>query len=569
MAIYTNVYLLLFLPLTLVLYHLTPQKHRWMILLGASYFMYCTLSGALVLVLMATTALTYGIGRLLEHLTARRDEALKTLKAQQKAGAAGTPAGTSAGTTVGTATGAPAGAAAGPGPSAADRKAALNACRKKWHKKRLAALLAGVLTLLGVLFYVQYYNFVAGNLNILLGRFSRKLPIVRVLFPMGISFYTLEAIGYMADVYWERLPAERHLGKLALFLSFFPQIMEGPIARYQDTADALYAGAPLTMDDLREGFLRILWGLFKKMVISDRLSYLINYMFGHYDKYHGSLVVLMAVGYTVQLYCEFSGSIDIVIGSGRLFGIALPENFRRPFSAQSAAEFWRRWHMSLGTWFKNYVFYPVTTSSFVKNTNKKLRKKYPVHGKYISMVAASAASLLPVWIATGVWHGAGWQYLFYGVYYYVILLLGVALEPFWAWLGARLHIPAEARWMRVLRTLKTWPVIFTGELFFNAKNLTAGFRMFRSIFRDFHISDIWLKLPGKITRAEIVMIIAGCIVVWTVGFLEECGIDVRRKILDARLPVRWAAFYALIFLILLFGTYGTGYQAVDLIYAGF
>ena len=333
MAIYTNLYLLIFLPAVLILYQLVPQKARWGVLLAASYALYITFSKYLVLLLMATAAFTYGIGIWLDRIGNECSEKQK---------------------------------------ECTDRKQK-SEVKKAFQKKRVTALRIGVLVLLGILFYVNYYNFVAENINIFLGKLGAQLPMARVMFPMGISFYTLEAVGYIADVYWERYPAEKHLGKLALFLSFFPQIMEGPIARYQDTADALYAGAPLTMDDLREGFLRILWGLFKKMVISDRLSYLINYMFGHYDKYHGSLVVLMAVGYTVQLYCEFSGSIDIVIGSGRLFGIALPENFRRPFSAQSAAEFWPRWHMSLGTWFKNYVFYPVTTSSFVQNTNKKLR----------------------------------------------------------------------------------------------------------------------------------------------------------------------------------------------------
>jgi D-alanyl-lipoteichoic acid acyltransferase DltB (MBOAT superfamily) len=356
------------------------------------------------------------------------------------------------------------------------------------------------------------------------------------------------------------------MGKMALFLTFFPQIMEGPIARYPDTSEALYAGEPLKMENLNEGFLRIIWGLFKKMVMSDRLSYLTTYLFDNYKEYHGSFIVLAAIAYTVQLYLEFSGSIDIVIGSGKLFGVTIPENFNQPFSAQSAAEFWRRWHMSLGNWFKNYVFYPITVSPMVKNWNKTARKKY---GKYWAMVGTSAMALFPVWVATGVWHGAGWKYLFYGMYYFVILLLGVALEPLKEKRNKMLGIDPNAWWFKTLRILKTWVIIFTGELFFNAKNLTAGFHMFFSIFGNFHISSIWKYFPDAITKGDVWAICVGSVIVWIVGFMKEKGVDVRGKILGAKTPYKWGVYYAIIFAILIFGAYGTGYQPVDLIYAGF
>ena len=526
MAIYTNLFLLIFLPAVLVIYGITPKRFRWIVLLAASYALYISFSNALVLLLFATSVFTFFIGRRMDKIGAECTEAIK---------------------------------------GCTDRKQK-NEVKKGFQKRRLRVLRLGVLVLLGILFYVNYYNFVAQNMNILLGKLGTQLPMAKVLFPMGISFYTLEAVGYMADVYWERYPAETHLGKMCLFLSFFPQIMEGPIARYPDTADALYAGEPLRIENLNEGFLRIIWGLFKKMVVSDRLSYLITFIFGRYEEYHGSFIVLAAVGYTIQLYLEFSGSIDIVIGCGKLFGVTIPENFNQPFSAQSAAEFWRRWHMSLGNWFKNYVFYPITVSPMVKNWNKTARKKY---GKYWAMVGTSAMALFPVWVATGVWHGAGWQYLFYGMYYFVILLLGVMLEPFKEMRNKKLGISPDMWWFKWLRIFKTWIIIFTGELFFNAPNLTAGFHMFRSIFGDFHISSLWIYFPDAITGGDVAIIIAGSIVVWIVGFIKEQGVDVRGKILNAKIPAKWGVYYAIIFAILVFGAYGTGYQPVDLIYAGF
>ena len=526
MAIYTNLYLLVFLPVVLIIYQLAPKKARWGVLLAASYALYISFSKYLVLLLMATSAFTWGIGLWLDKI----GEACKQKQAE-----------------------------------CTDRKQK-SEVKKEFQKKRVLALRVGVLVLLGILFYVNYLNFVIENMNIFLGKLGTQLPMARVMFPMGISFYTLEAVGYIADVYWERYPAEKHLGKLALFLSFFPQIMEGPIARYPDTSDALFAGEPLNMANLNEGFLRIIWGLFKKMVVSDRLSYLTTHLFGNYKDYHGSFIILAAIAYTIQLYLEFSGSIDIVIGSGKLFGVTLPENFNQPFSAQSAAEFWRRWHMSLGNWFKNYVFYPITVSPMVKNWNKTARKKY---GKYWSMVGTSAMALFPVWVATGVWHGAGWKYLFYGMYYFVILLFGVAMEPIKEKNYAKMGLDPNVWWLKTLRILKTWVIIFTGELFFNAVNLKAGFHMFFSIFGNFHISSIWKYWPDAITTGDVWAICVGSVIVWIVGFMKEHGVDVRGKILNARTPYKWGVYYLIIFAILLFGAYGTGYQPVDLIYAGF
>ena len=525
MAIYTNLYLLVFLPLVLIAYQLVPRKYRWGVLLAASYALYITFSKYLVLLLMATAAFTWRIGLWMDKIGAE----CAAKQAEVK-----------------------------------DRKEK-KALKEDYQKKRVWVLRLGVLVLLGILFYVSYYNFVADNINILIGRFA-KLPIVKVMFPMGISFYTLEAVGYLADVYWERYPAEKHLGKFALFLSFFPQIMEGPIARYPDTSDALFAGEPLKMENLNEGFLRILWGLFKKMIVSDRLTYLTDFIFGKYKDYHGSFIIFVAIAYTVQLYLEFSGSIDIVIGCGKLFGVTLPENFNQPFSAQSAAEFWRRWHMSLGNWFRNYVFYPVTVSNPVKNWNKTARKKY---GKYWSMVGTSAMALFPVWVATGVWHGAGWKYLFYGMYYFVILFFGEAVKPFKEKNYEKLGIDFDAPYMKVIRILKTWVIIFTGELFFRADSLSIGLHMFRSIFGNFHISSLWKYFPNAITVGDVWAIAVGSVIVWIVGFLKERGVDVRGKILGARTPVKWSVYYLIIFTILLFGAYGTGYQPVDLIYAGF
>lgn len=240
------------------------------------------------------------------------------------------------------------------------------------QKKERLVLALGVFVLLGVLGCLKYYNFFARNANLLLEQAGQGsiFEIKNLLLPIGISFYTLQAIGYMADVYWEKIPVQRHLGKLALFLGFFPQIMEGPISMYGQTGEALWKGEDLKGEDLSAGSSRILWGLFKKMIVADRLYVLVKAVFEHYQDYSGSIVVFAAIAYTLQLYMEFSGCMDIVIGSGRLFGVRLPENFCRPFASRNAAEFWRRWHITLGAWLKTYVFYPVSVSRMVKKWNR-------------------------------------------------------------------------------------------------------------------------------------------------------------------------------------------------------
>ena len=316
MAYQSLVYGFVFLPLCLAAYQIAPQTWRKRVLLAFSYLFFWLLSRELIIYLLGTTVFVHCIGIWLEWLKSEQKAELLTADRSEK-----------------------------------------KRIKSIYQKRSRHVLAFGVLMLLGTLAYLKYYNFFASNVN---GIFGGILPFTieqkNILMPVGISFYTLQAIGYMADVYWGKIRAEENMEKTALFMAFFPQIMEGPICRYQDTCDTLYEGRPLQMNNLTDGYIRIFWGLFKKTVIADRLAIGVDAIFGNYASYNGSMIVFAAVAYTIQLYMEFSGCMDIIIGSGQLFGVKLPENFRQPFSAQSAAEFWRRWHITLGTWFKNIYF---------------------------------------------------------------------------------------------------------------------------------------------------------------------------------------------------------------------
>ena len=528
MAYQSMIYGFVFLPLCLAAYQIAPQRWRKRVLLIFSWIFFWLLSRGLIVYLLGTTVFVHCIGIWLEWL-----------KSEQKAelGTAG--------------------------------KGEKKKIKAIYQKKSRYVLAFGVLALLGILAYLKYYNFFVSNVN---GIFGSVLPFTlaekKILMPIGISFYTLQAIGYMADVYWGKIRAEENLEKTALFLAFFPQIMEGPICRYQDTADALCEARPLDTDNLTKGYIRIFWGLFKKRIIADRLAIAVGMIFDNYTSYSGAYIAVGAVAYTVQLYMEFSGCMDIIIGSGELFGVRLPENFRQPFCARSAAEFWRRWHITLGTWFKTYIFYPVSMSSPVKKWNQYSRKRL---GKYAAMLGTSAIALFPVWMCNGLWHGARWSYIFYGMYYFTLILLGIAVEPVRDRILEFLHIGEKSAGLRLMRIAKTWVIIFVGELFFRADGLRAGVHMFRSMFDHFDLSiftDGSLLNLGM-SRADIIAVMAGCVVVAVVGSIKERGTDIRQSILQKPVVIRWGICYALMLAVIIISAYGDGYQAVDMIYAGF
>ncbi len=493
-------------------------------MLTAGYLFFWLLSGQLLIFLLGTTLWTYAVGQWLSML-----KMLSEFQARDT-----------------------------------DKETAVR-IKKSYKKKEKLVLAAGILALLAVLGWMKYYGFVVQNLNRLFGTGIQELKWV---LPIGISFYTLQAIGYMADVYWDKIRSPLSLKKTALFLGFFPQIMEGPISMYPQTADDLSEGRPLTLENLSMGTVRITWGLFKKMIIADRLNVLVNALFDHYDQYSGVMIIVAAVSYTVQLYMEFSGSMDIIIGSGKMFGITLPENFMQPFFARSASEFWRRWHISLGAWFKTYIFYPVSMSKLVKRWNRFGRKHA---GKHMTRVVASAIALLPVWLCNGLWHGPRWSYIFYGLYYFTILMLEVLLEPLKTKVHAALGVGEDSNAVRVLQTIRTWLIIFTGELFFRAISLKAGLSMFGSIFRNFSfqpLRDETLLRLG-LDRADFMVIAAGCMIVFCAEILKERKMLDIQKLQNLWLPARWSIYYGLILSVIIFGAYGAGYQQVDLIYAGF
>lgn len=535
MLYYELVFGMLFLPLIMIIYQIFPKRFRWVFLLVASVGYYFSFSFKLFIFLILATGITYSVGLILEKVSKERKDSLSLLKKDKN--------------------------------SSKEEKAAIKA---KFQRRSRLILVVGILLSLSSLLYLKYYNFFAENINLLAGAAedSPVLPAKALALPLGISFYTMQAISYMADVYWGKFEAQRNPFKLLLFLSFFPTIIEGPIALYADMKDRLYVGEAIDPDNVIKGYTRFIWGVSKKLVIADRLNPAVVYLFDPANKTKGLEVIVAAVLFTVMEYMDFSGCMDMVIGIAMIFGIQLPENFRQPFLARNASEFWRRWHISLGVWFKTYIFYPVSMSSLAKKWNKFARGKV---NKHMTMVVASAMALLPVWLCNGLWHGPKWTYIFYGVFYFVVILLEVLLEPVGDKLLALLHTSKENKVVNVIRILKTWIIIFAGELFFEADSLTEGFRMVRDIGKGFKLSILWngTALEWGLDKYDWAVVAFALVIVIIVNIIREKGVDVTGALLRRPLLVRWGLVLSLLLVLTIFGCYGPGFEEVDLIYAGF
>ncbi|MDF2886581.1 MAG: rane bound O-acyl transferase family protein [Lacrimispora sp.] len=525
---YTSIlYLLIFLPGVMLFYQLVPVRHRYKVLLAASWLFFLSLSGKLIVYLLLSTLSVHHIGLWLSSckksldLTGASVEEKKSLKAAYAA-----------------------------------------------KKRRI--LWFGLGIQLGMLIVLKYSGFFSDNMNHLLKAVSypNLLPGMKFALPIGISFYTLQAVSYLVDVYYEKIPADDHLGRLALYLTFFPILMEGPICRYAQTANALTEGKPLEYKNVTYGFQRVLWGLFKKLIIADRLNLLVETVFGSYKQYGGIVVIVGAILYTFQLYADFSGCIDMTIGTGEVFGITIPENFRQPFFSKSPSEFWRRWHITLGTWLKDYIFYPISLTGPVKKFGKKARTKL---GKHVGQVVASSPALFGVWICNGFWHGNGWHYLFFGMYYFVLIMLENLTEPYVIKTAEAFKINRNNLIYRIFQSVKLLIIVFTGELFFRADTLTAGFSMFSSIFTGFNLKALkdGSLLHLGLTIPDYVAVFFGFLAVLAVGIIHERGISIRERMSGLKLPVRWTLYYGAILLVIVLGAYGDGYLPVKLIYAGF
>ena len=514
-------YLAVFLPLTMLIYSIVPKKHRSKVLLIASYIFFWSISKKLIVYILISTVSLHYFGMWLDILQKERNVLLKEAEKEKK-----------------------------------------KEIRAKYLKKQRGVLFLGAMLNLGLLLVLKYTGFIGGNINSLFANLHIpfKLTIPRFLMPIGISFYTLQAVSYLFDVYHEKIKADRNLGRLALYLSFFPQIMEGPICRYSETAESLWEGKKITYQGLKFGLIRIGYGMMKKMIIADRLNSFIKEIYLDYANFDGGIMWAGAILYTLQLYMDFSGTMDMVIGSSEIFGIKLPENFKQPFFSKNISEFWTRWHITLGAFFRDYIFYPLSLSEPLKKLTTNGRKKL---GKHYGPLLASSIALFCVWFANGLWHGSAWNFIFFGMYHFALILMGKVFEPQTNWISEKLHINRNNKFFKVFQMIRTTILVFIGELFFRAHGLKAGFEMFKKMFTEFTFKSF---ADGTIFKLNMDR---QDFIVFIISILHEKNINVREEISKKHIVIRWIIYYAIILAILIFGAYGTGYKPVDPMYANF
>ena len=526
-----SVYFIVFIAVICMLYFIFPKKAKWVVLLAGSYVFYWISSNKLTVFLLTTTISIYFLARILNRIDTTTKQRCKTIESKD------------------------------------EKKVIKN--KAKSNKKLLLAL--GIIINLGILAVLKYSNFIGGNLNSLFKalNFSIEIPFVHFILPLGISYYTLQALGYLIDVYRGKYEADKNFFRVALFLSFFPQMVEGPIGRYDHLAHQLYEPHSFKYENVKNGMLLILWGYFKKMVIADRAALFVNEVFGNYGNYVGIPTFVAIAFYTLQIYAEFSGCIDIVRGTAQMLGIDMAENFKRPFFSKSVQEFWRRWHITLGTWLKDYVFYPVSFSKATINIANSAKKIFK--NSYITKLIPAAFALFFVWFANGIWHGASWKYLVYGLYYYIIMLFGMLLEPLGDKIIKTLKLKKEVFSYRLWQMVRTTGFVLIGMLIFRAEQLKDAFTMFTNIFTT---KNLEMVLNGKLYNigfkpADFVVVLIGLLILFVVGILQEKGHKLRDDISKQNIIFRWILYYGVIFAILIFGIYGPGYQLSDFIYGQF
>jgi len=398
----------------------------------------------------------------------------------------------------------------------------------------------------------KYLSFLLENLSaaasLLGGGFD--VPALGLLLPVGISFYTFQALGYTIDVYRGDIDAERDFLRYALFVSFFPQLVAGPIERSGSLLRQLRTEQRFDGVRVRAGLVRMGWGFFLKIVIADRLAFFVDSVFNAPEGQPGSAVVLAAVLFTFQIYCDFGGYSSIAIGAAQVLGVTLTENFRRPFLAPSVREFWRRWHISLSSWLRDYLYIPLGGSR--------------------RGLARTLLNTLIVFFVSGLWHGAAWHFVFWGVLHGLYLVAGRLTLPARRRLWAALHIREDGALHRVCGTALTFFFICFAFLFFRANSMADAVTLLRAVVTDFRpealagegLFAFGMDRPDMIAAASALAVLIGC------DALGE-----RFSVLDAlerrALPLRWAAYLLLILAVAVFGVYGPEYDAAAFIYFAF
>lgn len=524
-----------FVITAMAVYYLFPRRKRWIVLLAASCTYYLIICNKYIIYMLITTVSTY-LGAL--GIESRYKKQSITLKAHK-------------------------------GEWSREKR---KAYKKKITNQCRSLMIAVLLLNFGILGFLKYFGFAADVTASIAGLFGTHLqfPKLNFLLPLGISFYTFQTMGYIIDVYQEQVAAEKNIAKFALFVSFFPQIIQGPIAMYDDLAHQLYEPHTFQFRYLKNGAALILWGMFKKIVIADRAVAVINLVTADSSAFSGTFILFAALLYALQLYADFSGGIDIVRGIGEFFGIRMAENFRRPYFSKSLTEYWHRWHITLGNWVRKYVFYPLSISKSFLNMGKWMQKKC---GKHLAKVVPTSLASLITFLIIGIWHGANGKYVAFGLWNGIVIMLIEICRPFNEKVENTLRINREGKLYQAAAILWTFFLVLIGYYFDIAQNFKDAINMMVRSVTDLHISDVHnlacLK-PAGLDKYDYLMILIGAIILFAVSLIQERSQqNIRDTIWQKKESVQWAVFLLGMVIVLIFGYYGPHMTPADFVYMQF
>lgn len=496
--LFNSLQFLIFLPIVIAVYYIVPDKFKHFWLLVCSYYFYMCWNAVYILLILFSTLVTWlcglGIGRV--------------------------------------------------------RSGDIHIASGKGDKLFVAASL---ILNLGVLFFFKYFNFAIDSLNTLLLPlgFQFDQPAFDVLLPVGISFYTFQALGYTIDVYRGDIYPEKNFLRYALFVSFFPQLVAGPIERSKNLLKQLATPKKAEFDNFRDGLLLMIWGFFLKIVLADRIAILVDTVYGpNYADFGGVYVILATVLFAVQIYCDFGGYSTIAMGAAKLLGIDLMENFNAPYLSMSCSEFWRRWHISLSSWFRDYLYIPLGG-----NRKGKARKYF---------------NLLVTFGVSGLWHGANWTYVIWGLLNGAYQIAGSILKPLREKLINILGLDPDSLGHKLLRVLSTFVLVDISWVFFRAQSVSAAVHMLRSMLyiHPWNLIDGSLYTLG-LNQANFNLMLLSIGVLLFADIMKHRGVCIRQVIARQDYWFQALTIALSISAILLFGIWGMQYDAASFIYFQF
>ncbi len=479
--LFNSLQFLIFFPIVVALYFALPHRFRWIMLLLASYYFYMCWNYKYVILIFTTTCINFIAG--------------------------------------------------------------IGIAKSRSSIYRTTYLVLGLVTSLGILFFYKYFNFFGDSLNSILERFNifYRVPAYNVLLPVGISFFTFQTLSYTIDVYKRQKEPEYHFGIFALYVSFFPQLVAGPIERSTKLLPQFFEKHNFNYTQVKDGIITMIWGFFKKVVIADRLSEYVNLVYGDPSDFGSLQLILATTFFTVQIYCDFSGYSDIAIGTAKIMGFSLMKNFNRPYFARSIREFWQRWHISLSSWFRDYLYIPLGGNRVVKT------RWY--------------FNLFITFLISGLWHGANWTFVIWGALHGFYHIFAIWTRRIKDSVNKTLGITRFPRLNNLIQISITFFLVWFAWIFFRANSLDDAMLVIKNLFTPDFVK-VELNLFTFKADFYLSFILIGFLLVYEI--FEE-RYEITHKITRGRSVIRWVLFALLLLSIFILGKW----EEADFLYFQF